>query len=163
MSRPETSRGAPRGTAAVPSRPIGREGHVERHDHGRVRWYGHETATEELFAGLEAQLEAGHPTEVITVGEEDGELVGFHGLVDEGEFVDLLRMFLTIDRIGKGYGSQLWDHAVEMAATTHDRMRIIADPGARGFYETKGAVLERDMEPSPGFRLGVYWYDLTAS
>ncbi len=129
-----------------------------------VRWYEHEAATDELLVGLEAEIEAGYPNEAVTVGEENGEVAGFYGLVDDKEHIELLRMFLTVDRIGKGYGSQLWDHAVSAAArTTHRRMKIIADPGARGFYERKGAILDAEIEPAPGFLLGVYWYDLTGT
>jgi GNAT superfamily N-acetyltransferase len=128
-----------------------------------VRWYGHEATTPEVLAGLEAMLEAGNPNEVVTVAEEQGEIAGFYGLVDEGEFVELLRMFLTTNRIGKGYGTLLWEHAIETASATHTRMKIVADPGARRFYEVKGAVLEKDTEAAPGLVLGVYWYELSPS
>lgn len=125
-----------------------------------VRWYQHDAATEDLLENLESMIETGNPKEVVTVAEMEDTIVGFYGLVDEGAFVDLLRMFLRTDSIGMGYGTQLWNNAVEVAATTHGRMRIVADPGARHFYESKGAILETEMEPAPGFVLGVYWFDL---
>ena len=115
------------------------------------------------FADLAAMLEAGNPDEVITVAEHDGEVIGFYGLVVEDDFVELLRMFLAIDRIGKGYGRTLWRHAVESARRHGERLRILADPGARGFYEAMGAELDREVEAYPGFVLGLYWYDLTDS
>ena len=42
-----------------------------------------------------------------------------------------------------------------------DRMLIMADPSAVGFYQAMGATLERHQEIAPGFPLGVYWYELT--
>jgi GNAT superfamily N-acetyltransferase len=107
-------------------------------------------------------LETGNPDEVVTVAEEDGRIVGFHGLVDEGDCVELLRMLLETDVIGRGYGVRLWAHAVEAAKTIGDWMRILSDPGARGFCERRGAVLEKDFEPYSGFVMGIYWYDLTS-
>jgi len=38
----------------------------------------------------------------------------------------------------------------------------MSDPGAVGFYRAMGAEYERDVEISPGFRLGVFWYQLRA-
>jgi len=37
----------------------------------------------------------------------------------------------------------------------------MADPGAVGFYQAMGAILERHQEMAPGFSVGVYWYNLT--
>lgn len=125
-----------------------------------VRFYDHPHPPPDNFAGLAAMLDAGHPKEVVTVAEEDGVIVGFYSLVDEDEYVELLRMFLDTDQIGKGYGKQLWLHAVEAASHLGDRLRILSDPGARGFYEAMGAVLEKEWESDPGFVLGIYWYDL---
>ena len=128
-----------------------------------VRFYDHPNPPPNDFADLAAMLEAGNPDEVITVAEHDGEVIGFYGLVVEDDFVELLRMFLAIDRIGRGYGRTLWRHAVESARRHGERLRILADPGARGFYEAMGAELDREVEAYPGFVLGLYWYELTDS
>ena len=37
----------------------------------------------------------------VFVAEEDSEIVGFYGLRDRGDHVELLRMFPRIDRIGR--------------------------------------------------------------
>lgn len=42
-----------------------------------------------------------------------------------------------------------------------DRMLIMSDPRAAGFYEAMGAHAERTVEAVPGFTLTVFWHDLT--
>lgn len=49
-----------------------------------------------------------------------------------------------------------------MASKSHDRMLIMSDPDARGCYEAMGAALEAEVEVSPGFVLGKYWFELDA-
>lgn len=41
-------------------------------------------------------------------------------------------------------------------------MLIMSDPDARGFYEAMGAALDAEVEVSPGFVLGKYWFELNA-
>ena len=95
------------------------------------------------------------------MAEEDGEVAGFHGLSVEEDWVELHSLFVTLDRIGDGYGKEIWLHAVDEAVLSGDRMRILSDPGALWFYEKMGAKLEKQLEVAPGFFLGLYWYDLT--
>lgn len=98
-----------------------------------------------------------HPVFVL---EEDGAVVGFYELRDRGDHIELLRMFLPVERIGRGHGRSLWTDAVATAAKSHDQMVILSDPCARGFYEAMGARLDGEVEPAPGFILGRYHYDL---
>jgi hypothetical protein len=72
-------------------------------------------------------------------------------------------MFLEPDLIGRGYGRRLWSESLAVASGSHDRMLIMSDPGARGFYEAMGAVLEEEVAVAPDFSLGRYWYDLDAA
>jgi GNAT superfamily N-acetyltransferase len=97
----------------------------------------------------------------VFVLEERSSMVGFYELRDRRDHVELLRMFLQPDLIGRGYGRMLLTHAVKQAAAMSDRMLIMADPSSVGFYRAEGANLERHQEVVPGFVLGVYWYDLT--
>lgn len=43
----------------------------------------------------------------VFVAEEDGKVVGYYGLYNHEDFVDLRFLFLDIDYIGKGYGKVL--------------------------------------------------------
>lgn len=96
----------------------------------------------------------------VFVLEQDGNPIGFYGLKQNDDFIDLRYMFLNTDRIGKGHGRELWNHAVAEAAALSRRMRILSDPSSHGFYSAMGAILEKEVEVSPGFRLGVFWYQL---
>ena len=130
-----------------------------------VRHWGHHENHPEAYAGLAGHTPDGdhieqHPTWVM---EEDGEVAGFYGLVPAEDHVELLMMFLTVDRIGTGLGRRLWDHAVSEAARYGSRMRIGSDPSATGFYAAMGAELERTVEVAPGFELSIFWYDLSRS
>jgi len=127
-----------------------------------IRYWGHHESHPEAYAGLVVSVEAEDSPDnfPVFVLEADGEVVGFYELRDRGEHVELLRMFLREDLIGKGFGRTLWDHAINEAAKIHDRMLIMSDPEALGFYAAMGAVLEKHHEVAPGVSLGVYWYEL---
>ncbi len=127
-----------------------------------ARHWGHDHAHPEAYAGLAAHLKAedGPEHHPVFVREEAGEVIAFYELRDRGDHVELLRMFMSNDLIGQGYGRVLWNHAVEQAAQMHDRMLIMSDPGAVGFYRAVGATFERSQEVAPGFSLGVFWHDL---
>ncbi len=68
--------------------------------------WGHQRNHPDAYAGLAAQLEkeAGPENHPVYVLEDDGEVVGFFELRDRGEHIELLRMFLVLERIGMGYG-----------------------------------------------------------
>jgi GNAT superfamily N-acetyltransferase len=128
-----------------------------------VRHWGHDVSFPEPVADLEANhLPTPEYVEEspVFVLEEDDRRVGFYGLRVHDDFVDLVYMFVDPDRIGGGLGRVLWDHAITEASQHGSRMRILSDPGAVGFYAAMGAELEKDIEVSPGFRLGLFWYPL---
>ncbi len=128
-----------------------------------LRYWGHDRNHPEAYEGLASILSTadGPESHPVFVLEERTAVVGFYELRDRGDHVELLRMFMQPELIGHGYGRTLWTHAVEQAASMSDRMLIMADPGAVGFYQAMGATLERHQEIAPGFLLGVGWYDLT--
>lgn len=128
-----------------------------------VRHWGHDVNFPEAYAGLAANLpDADHieqnPTFVL---EDDGEVIGFYSLVPAEEHIELLQMFLAVERIGEGLGRRLWHHAVDQAARLGDRLLIKSDPEAAGFYRAMGAELERTLEVAPGFELSIFWYGLS--
>ncbi|GAA2035134.1 hypothetical protein GCM10009819_19440 [Agromyces tropicus] len=91
---------------------------------------------------------------------DDDRSVGFYSLSQEDGFVDLVHMFLAVDLIGTGLGRRLFERATGVARGLDERMRILSDPEATGFYAAMGAELEREVEAAPGFRLGLMWLDL---
>ena len=127
-----------------------------------VRHWGHHETHPDAVAGLAASLPDAEGYAAMTVRVlDDGEgALGFYSLVDRGDHVELPQMFLRPDLIGAGYGRMLWNDAVTQAAASADRMLIMSDPRSIGFYQAMGAELERRVEVSPGFELGVMWVDL---
>lgn len=129
-----------------------------------IRHWGHHENFPDAYNGLAADLETHDITgNAVIVVEDDDEVVGFYEVVDRDDHIELLRMFQKVDRIGSGLGRLMWEHAVAEASTRSDRLKIISDPGATGFYEKMGAERESTFEPVPGFELGVYWFDLPSS
>lgn len=128
-----------------------------------VRYWGHDVEHPDAYAGLVAELAADDDPDAhrVLVWEDDEGIAGFVDLRDRGEHVELLRMFLRTELIGRGHGRVLWDRAVDEASRMSDRMLITSDPEAAGFYEAMGAHAERTVEAVPGFNLTVFWHDLT--
>ena len=84
----------------------------------------------------------------IVVAEEAGELLGVAGIAVEGEMADLDLLFVEPAAFKRQLGRLLLDAATAMARKRGARrMTILADPGARGFYERMGARFIR-MAPS---------------
>lgn len=127
-----------------------------------VRHWGHDVEHPEAYAGLVAELAAGDDPAAhrVSVWEDEEGIAGFVDLRDRGDHVELLRMFLRTELIGRGHGRALWNRAVAEAARMGDRMLIVSDPDATGFYEAMGARAERTIEPVAGFALTVLWHDL---
>lgn len=128
-----------------------------------ISYWGHQ----ENFPGLVEELSAQLPVEddigtslIVNVLSRGEELIGFYSLKPGQSHVELLQMFLDVDFIGHGYGKALWEHAVREAAKISLKLYIESDPAAVGFYRAMGATLEREVEVMPGFKLGIFTYDL---
>ncbi|WP_353826484.1 GNAT family N-acetyltransferase [Agromyces sp. SYSU T0242] len=128
-----------------------------------VAYWGHDVNFPDAVRSLE---EHDLPTpefieaNTVEVLVDDERPIGFYSLVEADGFVDLEHMFLDVDRIGSGLGRRLFERATTVARGIDDRMRILSDPAAKGFYAAMGAELEREVEAAPGFFLGVMWLDL---
>jgi GNAT superfamily N-acetyltransferase len=128
-----------------------------------VAHWGHDVNFPEAFEGLrrsglpDVAFVAAHRVDVLDDGDE---IVGFYSLVVGDGHVELVHMFLAVERIGTGCGRRLWDRAVKRARGLGPTLLIMADPAAKGFYAAMGAELEDDVEVAPGFALGRMWYDL---
>ena len=105
-----------------------------------VRYWGHDVNHPEAFQALAKTVanEDGPENHAVYVLEDDGRVIGFFELRDRGDHVELLRMFLQPELIGHGLGKVLWGEAVRRARESHEKMLIMSDPGARGFYEADG-------------------------
>jgi len=128
-----------------------------------VRHWGHHLNHPDAYNGLAGDLPtpddvAENPVFILT---HDDEVIGFYGLRQRSDHVELLRMFQKVHLIGRGYGRIMWDHCILQAAELSDRMKIVSDPAAIGFYRAMGAILHETREVAPGFSLGVMWYELT--
>ncbi len=71
----------------------------------------------------------------------DDRIIGFYGLRwHPDNTIELADLFIDPEFIGQGYGSQLWQHAVQLA----DRLGcqalfVSSDPHAEDFYKKMGA------------------------
>jgi N-acetylglutamate synthase-like GNAT family acetyltransferase len=74
--------------------------------------------------------------------EAEAETLGFCSLIAvDRNTVELHDLFIEPQHIGKGYGKQLWDYAVNLARSLGFRRLILtADPHAAPFYAHQGAV-----------------------
>lgn len=79
-----------------------------------------------------------NPTAVI---EEDGNIVGFYGLINESKGVSLEYFFIEPWYIGKGYGRLLWSHLISTCRNLGIKeFNIITSPQAKEFYVKMGAI-----------------------
>ena len=74
--------------------------------------------------------------------ESDDGMVRFYDLIPmDEEHIELHDLFIEPKHIGKGYGRQLWDYAVNLARELGFRALVLtADPNAEPFYQRQGAV-----------------------
>ena len=76
----------------------------------------------------------------VFVLEEEAQVIGFYGLREQGNELELLYLFVEPSAINRGYGKRLWKHAVELAAKRGFReISIESDPYAEAFYRAMGA------------------------
>jgi GNAT superfamily N-acetyltransferase len=90
---------------------------------------------------------------IFRVAESGGKVGGFYSLEHrDGEAMWLENLFIDPDAIRAGYGSLLFDHAVETARALGYRfIEFDSDPNAEGFYLKKGAVrISARPRPIPG-------------
>ena len=81
----------------------------------------------------------------VFVLEDCDELLGFYAIVPKESSLEYL--FIEPKYIGKGYGKQLWRHAVKTGkALKMKRFQIVTSPQAKGFYEKLGAKFTGETE-----------------
>ena len=79
----------------------------------------------------------------------DGRIVGFYALQFQPRKALLDHLWVLPAEMGRGVGRELFKHAEKVARKCGaQRMKIIGDPHAEGFYEKMGATIYR-KEPAP--------------
>jgi len=82
------------------------------------------------------------PDFLVYVFELNGEMLGFCSLLPHDDArIELHDLFVEPRHIGKGYGKQLWDYAVNLARESGFQTLVLtSDPNAEPFYARQGAV-----------------------
>src|SRR5262245_16705253 len=105
----------------------------------KAHW-GYDPEFMKVVAGDLTVTSSAIKTHEVWILEENGTILGFHQ-VKLGEPAWLEDLWLEPQAIGKGYGRQLWEHAVLIARCGGAwAMEFNAEPFAMGFYERMGAV-----------------------
>ncbi len=77
---------------------------------------------------------------VIVAADAEDRPLGVVGVTVAGDMADLDLLFVDPSAFGAGLGAALLQAAIDLARTCKARrMTILSDPGARGFYEKRGA------------------------
>ena len=99
----------------------------------------------------------------VWVADRDGVPIGFYVLLDRGDLSVLDDLWLEPAEIGRGYGRQLFEHALARATATGAAfLEWEAEPYAMGFYERMGARRVRWVQSALGRHLPVMRVALTA-
>ncbi|MDQ3819514.1 MAG: GNAT family N-acetyltransferase [Acidobacteriota bacterium] len=108
-----------------------------------LRSKAHWGYTEEFLEACRAELTlspeyiAASPVFVL---EEDKRIVGFYGLREREEDIELAYLFVEPSAVNRGYGKRLWQHLVGTATKlSPKRISIESDPFAESFYKRMGA------------------------
>jgi N-acetylglutamate synthase-like GNAT family acetyltransferase len=129
-------------------------------------YWGYDTAFMEACVPALTLSSARLAAEPFFVLEEGGQVIGYAGLRIDGADAELTRLFVEPWAIGRGYGKQLWQHAVAAARRLGATcMRIEADPFAEAFYRAMGAerVGDAPSDAIPDRMLPLLTYILPAT
>jgi len=108
----------------------------------KAHWQYDDAFLADARQDLTFQPEKFLPDFLVYVLELDSELLGFCSLIPQQEAkIELHDLFVEPQYIGKGYGKQLWDYAVNFARESGFQTLVLtADPNAEPFYARQGAV-----------------------
>jgi N-acetylglutamate synthase-like GNAT family acetyltransferase len=132
----------------------------------KAHWGYDDSFMERSRADLEFQASKFLPDFHVYILEAEGEPLGFCSLISvDSNTVELHDLFIEPRHIGKGYGKQLWNYAVNLARSLGFRRLVLtADPNAEAFYARQGAVRigEKTSPVDSGRSLPVMEYILSA-
>ena len=108
----------------------------------KAYWGYDDSFLESARKELEFQASKFLPDFHVYILEAQGEPLGYFSLISvECNTVELHDLFIEPRYIGKGYGKELWDYAVNLARRLgFSRLVLTADPNAEAFYARQGAV-----------------------
>jgi GNAT superfamily N-acetyltransferase len=97
---------------------------------------------ESALAELEFQASRFLPDFHVYILEAERRPVAFCSLISvDTHTAELHDLFVEPRHIGKGFGKELWDYAVNLARSLgFNRLVLTADPNAEPFYARQGAV-----------------------
>jgi len=108
----------------------------------KAYWGSDDSFLESARQALEFQASKFLPDFHVYILEAQGQPLGFCSLTFvDSDTVELHDLFIEPRHIGKGYGKELWDYAVNLARSLgFSRLVLTADPHAEPFYARQGAV-----------------------
>ena len=76
----------------------------------------------------------------VYVADSDGIVMGVYGLIGFGDEIETEHFWVHPDVHGRGVGQHLFEHMVSKAISKGaERIKIVSDPNAEGFYNRMGA------------------------
>ncbi|WP_298859589.1 GNAT family N-acetyltransferase [uncultured Gimesia sp.] len=96
---------------------------------------------------------------IVYVSTIDDKIIGYYSLREiDSEAIELEHLFVDPDHLKRGYGSRLFQHAIEVVTSSgFTRLIIQSDPHAAGFYEKLGVPLLKTIPSSiPGRSIPYY-------
>ena len=106
-------------------------------------FWGYDSAfLERAKSDLEFRSAKFEPDFHVYVIEASGDAAGFYSLIPlDSDSIELHDLFVDPRQIGKGFGTELWQHAVGLSKRLgFKRLVLTADPNAEPFYLHCGAV-----------------------
>lgn len=90
-----------------------------------------------LYYNVTAEFIKKNPVSVL---KEDNRIIGFWGMQHATGLWELEYFYMTVGRIGKGHGRQLWGSLIEECKKNQiEKFEFVTSPQAVKFYEKMGA------------------------
>lgn len=105
---------------------------------------------------------------VVYLAEVKKRVIGYYSIIEpanplpgDPKVCDLDHIYVLPEFIGQKFGSALYKHAKSTAQKMgYCRIKAVADPHAKGFYEKMAAKYSHDIESNiPGRRIPVFMID----
>lgn len=105
------------------------------------QWRADLTITEEILN-----------TQSVLLLEEAGATIGFCVISEGATQYEVEHLWILPEHIGKGFGKQLLNQALDQFITTQKPIQVVADPNAEAFYQRQGFETFKQLESSPAGR-----------
>jgi len=122
--------------------------------HAAKRHWGYDEADIQRWSADLTITPAFLERHIVRVVTRSDELVAFYALRVDGATAEVEHYWVHSDDIGAGIGGRMFEDATQQAITAGaNRLRIVSDPNAQGFYERMGAVLTGEEPSTPPGRV----------